>query len=742
MSHKVQKMKSGIRAFLLTVLLLVCFIPFKAALSTDAGLLPNGVQQFFDNNGNPLSSGKVYFYEVGTLTFKDTYTSSSGAVTNTNPITLNAGGKASTGGIYGVGLYRQIVKDRNGNLIWDAVTAPGGGGGTTPTDVGDGNLVGTVLPWSGLIAPNQYAFAYGQEIARTAYPEFYTAITQSLNVICSSGSNILTGLTDTTQVNLGSPVEASLCFVPGTTVVAKTGATVTVSNPASVSINTTAIFYPYGNGDGSTTFNVPDLRGYTVAGRDNMGGTAAGRLTTTYYGTKSPDALGATGGSQTHDTQFPQVLVTTGGTLSANSLATATINSIQPTITLNYVIKITPDVSSSTVAGVAAINGMTGVISCGSGLLCTGNIINTSVISMGSVSLVSTGWGLTGGPCTVSCTVSVGTTNPAFQFGNAVNLEIDTSAASNALTISLKANDGTDPSVTNPILIPFRNVTTSTGSPTWIALTAANSTTIISGATLGTISSVPFRLWVVAVNDGGTVRVCTINTLSYNIASSTISANAVASIYPLPSNGILTSLSTPGNLSQTFYCGAIVSAKSYTVLGYVTYTSGLGTAGLYTAIPNTIQLYGPGVPLPGTIVQTRTTTTVSAISIAVTTKAPTFLTDSILRLSSANPIKITAYGQVQRTAASGANSAFLAQLYRGAAGVTAIGNLSSAYSPGGAFYGPTINSAFDDPQSGTLATEYGLYLKLSTGTDSWTWLGVNSSVPTNTGVMTIEEIMR
>ena len=49
----------------------------------------------------------------------------------------------------------------------------------------------------------------------------------------------------------------------------------------------------YGSGDGSTTFNVPDLRGRVVAGLDNMGGTDAGRLNWT-------NALGVNGGSQTH----------------------------------------------------------------------------------------------------------------------------------------------------------------------------------------------------------------------------------------------------------------------------------------------------------------------------------------------------------------------------------------------------------------------------------------------------------
>lgn len=36
----------------------------------------------------------------------------------------------------------------------------------------------------------------------------------------------------------------------------------------------------YGAGDGSSTFNLPDARGRVSAGKDNMGGTTAGRLTT------------------------------------------------------------------------------------------------------------------------------------------------------------------------------------------------------------------------------------------------------------------------------------------------------------------------------------------------------------------------------------------------------------------------------------------------------------------------------
>lgn len=50
----------------------------------------------------------------------------------------------------------------------------------------------------------------------------------------------------------------------------------------------------YGSGDGLTTFNVPDLRGRVVAGKDDMGGSAANRLTTSHF--TSPTTLGGTGG--------------------------------------------------------------------------------------------------------------------------------------------------------------------------------------------------------------------------------------------------------------------------------------------------------------------------------------------------------------------------------------------------------------------------------------------------------------
>jgi microcystin-dependent protein len=58
----------------------------------------------------------------------------------------------------------------------------------------------------------------------------------------------------------------------------------------------------FGTGDGSTTFNIPDLRGRFLAGKDDMGGSAASRIgsVVTDNGTISGTSLGSTGGSATH----------------------------------------------------------------------------------------------------------------------------------------------------------------------------------------------------------------------------------------------------------------------------------------------------------------------------------------------------------------------------------------------------------------------------------------------------------
>lgn len=111
----------------------------------------------------------------------------------------------------------------------------------------------------------------------------------------------------------------------------------------------------YGSGDGSTTFGLPDLRGRIPGGKDNMGGSAASRLTTAGAGVDGA-TLGASGGAQTHTittAQLPALtFLTTTGTgapsldftgadnFGAYSTGGGTAhNNTQPTLILNYIVK-------------------------------------------------------------------------------------------------------------------------------------------------------------------------------------------------------------------------------------------------------------------------------------------------------------------------------------------------------------------------------------------------------------------
>lgn len=108
----------------------------------------------------------------------------------------------------------------------------------------------------------------------------------------------------------------------------------------------TALSTTYGPGDGSTTFALPDLRGRVVAGKDDMGGTSANRLTNQSGGLDG-DVLGAAGGAETHaltDAQMKLVYNSSAsgdvtGVRAANANGSgAPHNNVQPTFILNYII--------------------------------------------------------------------------------------------------------------------------------------------------------------------------------------------------------------------------------------------------------------------------------------------------------------------------------------------------------------------------------------------------------------------
>lgn len=75
--------------------------------------------QLLDNNGNPLSGGKLFTYEAGTTTPLTTYTSTSGNTPHTNPIVLDAAGRVPSGEIWldYTKTYKFVVKTATDVLI-------------------------------------------------------------------------------------------------------------------------------------------------------------------------------------------------------------------------------------------------------------------------------------------------------------------------------------------------------------------------------------------------------------------------------------------------------------------------------------------------------------------------------------------------------------------------------------------------------------------------------------------------
>lgn len=128
----------------------------------------------------------------------------------------------------------------------------------------------------------------------------------------------------------GIPIGASVDFwgstSPNSSFVLAYGQAVSrTSYPTLFSLFGTA----YGAGDGTTTFNVPDCRGRVIAGKDDMGGSAAARLTSSYFGGTATN-LGATGGAENLTltaAQLPSLSIS-GSTSGAMSVSGSASNVI------------------------------------------------------------------------------------------------------------------------------------------------------------------------------------------------------------------------------------------------------------------------------------------------------------------------------------------------------------------------------------------------------------------------------
>jgi microcystin-dependent protein len=157
---------------------------------------------------------------------------------------------------------------------------------------------GVEAPYAGITAPSGWLFEFGQAISRTGgNANLFAAITATATGNTHSNTTVDSLSTDLRGLGLEGAFIEGTGIPTGTTIASIGSATSLTLSQAATSTGSGVILriLPYGQGDGSTTFNVPDRRGRSLFGRDNMGGTAASRITV-----NAGTHLSTTGGEEVH----------------------------------------------------------------------------------------------------------------------------------------------------------------------------------------------------------------------------------------------------------------------------------------------------------------------------------------------------------------------------------------------------------------------------------------------------------
>lgn len=135
--------------------------------------------------------------------------------------------------------------------------------------------------------PSGYLAAYGTAVSRTTYAALFAAITAQVTGTVTSGSNSISSVASPQAMWVGMPISGP--GIPaGATITAVGASTITLSANATATSTTTVVICPFGVGDGSTTFNVPDVRGRAPRGWDGGAGLDPGRVFGSLQGDQFP----------------------------------------------------------------------------------------------------------------------------------------------------------------------------------------------------------------------------------------------------------------------------------------------------------------------------------------------------------------------------------------------------------------------------------------------------------------------
>jgi len=153
--------------------------------------------------------------------------------------------------------------------------------------------VGTIIDFGGFVVPQHYYLCNAAAKSRVRDYLLFNALTTTETVTLTSGLSTFTVVSNA-DYHIGMAIEGT--GVPAATTISNiVGTTITMSANATATGPSLVRFFAWGAGDGSTTFNVPDLLGWTTAGANgatlsgiNGVGLKGGAATTTLTSNELP----------------------------------------------------------------------------------------------------------------------------------------------------------------------------------------------------------------------------------------------------------------------------------------------------------------------------------------------------------------------------------------------------------------------------------------------------------------------